>query len=129
MPPGFFEGLRTAATSPYAFVAYICLILAWAYVAIAQHRLKRVSQVIAQVPREQRASLLAKEYNVLPRSRLSAEQWIRSRKHTLFFLAFLALLLASLVLITVALTVRKEVAIKSSIKTVDWQMTLNLHAL
>src|SRR6266496_24498 len=106
MPVSFIDGLKTAATSSYAFVAYVCLVSAWVYVAVAQHRLKQVSKVIAQVPPESRAALLAKEYNVLPRSGLSAEQWMRSRKHTLLFFACLALMIVALLITVVALTVR-----------------------
>jgi len=73
--------------------------------------------VITQVPPQERAALLAKEYNVLPRSGLSAEQWIRSRKHTLFFLGFLLLLIAGVVLATVALTLRKDTIVRPSSET------------
>jgi hypothetical protein len=71
--PSSFIGLQAAATSPYAFVAYICVVAAWTYVALAQHRLKQVAKIIAEVRPEERAALLAREYNVLPRSGLSAE--------------------------------------------------------
>jgi len=104
MPPGFFSSLKTAALSPYAFVAYVGLILAWAYIALAQHRLKRISKVINAVEPDERGALLAKEYSVFPRAGLSAEEWIRSRKHLLFFWAFLAVIIAVVVLTTIALT-------------------------
>jgi len=126
MPQGFISGLKTAATSPYAFVAYLCLLSAWAFVVVAQQRLRRIAKVIGQVPPKDRAALLAKEYNVFPRSGLSAEQWIRSRRHTLLFYAFLSLVIAALALATVALTLRKEAIVKSADKTVDWQMFLYL---
>ena len=32
MPPGFFSGLNAAASSPNAFAAYVCLVIAWTYV-------------------------------------------------------------------------------------------------
>jgi hypothetical protein len=91
-------------------LAYIGLILAWVYVAIAQHRLKRMAQVIKEVPADQRASLLAKEYNVLPKAGLSADQWIRSRKHSLFFFAFLAVLMAVVLIAVIALTGKTSIA-------------------
>jgi hypothetical protein len=103
MPPGLISGLKVAASSPYALVAYVCLLVIWACVWIAQQRLKRISKVIGQLPPEDRAALLTKEYNVLPRSGLSAEQWIRSRKHMLIFYAFLALVVAGVILIAIAL--------------------------
>jgi hypothetical protein len=119
MPSSFISGLKTAASTPYAFVAYVCLLTAWVYVGIAQQRLKHISKAIGQVPQKDRAALLAKEYNVLPRSGLSAEQWIRSRKHMLVFLAFLALLVAGVLLIAIALSLRKQVALDSSSSAVD----------
>ena len=126
MPQSLISGLETAAKSQYAFVAYICLIAAWVYVVVAQSRLKRISKAISLVPAEQRGALLSKEYNVFPRSGLSAEQWIRSRRHTLFFIGFLALVVAALIVIVVAMTLRNEIKIRVSSKPIDWQMYLYL---
>jgi hypothetical protein len=57
------------------------------------------------VPEKDRAALLAKEYNTTPRKGLSAEQWIRSRKHLLLFLTFVALVVAiAVVTVTAMLT-------------------------
>lgn len=126
MPNGFFQSLKTVATSPYAFVAYIVLVIGWVYVAVAQYRLTRISRVLSKVPPKDRATLLAREYAMYPRTGLSAEQAIRSRKHTLLFLGFLAVVLAAVVLMTIALNIRKDVINRSSLQPADWQMFLYL---
>jgi hypothetical protein len=129
MPHWLIDGLKVAGTSAYAFVAYVCLVAAWLYLATAQFRLNKISKVIDRIPESERTALLSKEYNVLPKAGLSPEQWIRSRKHTLYFLVFLALVVAGLVVTTVALTLHKEVMTDNSAKPVDWQMFLYLREM
>jgi len=108
VPPEFLSGIKTAATSPYALIAYICALVAWVYVTIAQHRLKGISKVISKVPEKDRAALLAREYSTFPRMGLSAEQWIRSRKHLLLAYAVFALIIAAAVVtVTAILTPRQ----------------------
>ena len=96
--------LREVASSPYAFVAYVAVVAAWAYVATAQYRLRTISKIIGNLPEGERAKILLKEYNTLPRSGLTAEQWIRSRRQMLFFLAFLALLVCTTILIVITVS-------------------------
>jgi hypothetical protein len=125
VPPGFFSGIKTAATSPYALIAYICVLAAWVYITIVQYRLKRLSTIIAKVPEHERAALLAREYSTFPRAGLSAEQWIRSRKHQLFAYAVIALIAAATVVaVTAILTSRQsnqnqksQAFIKPTVKT------------
>jgi len=108
VPPEFFSGIKTAATSPYALIAYICALAAWACVTIARYRLSRISKIIAQVPEKDRASLLAKEYSTFPRAGLSAEQWIRSRKHLLLgYAVFILIIAAAVVAVTAILAPRQ----------------------
>lgn len=108
MPPDFFSGIKSAATSPYALIAYICALAAWVWITIAQYRLKRISAIIAKVPEKERAALLAREYSTSPRTGLSAEQWIRSRKHLLLAYAVFALIVAAgVVAVTAILTPRQ----------------------
>ena len=108
MPPEFFSGIKSAATSPYALIAYICALAAWVWITIAQYRLKRISAIIAKVPEKERAALLAREYSTFPRTGLSAEQWIRSRKHLLLaYAAFALIIAAAVVAVTFILTPRQ----------------------
>jgi hypothetical protein len=103
VPSEFFSSIKTAATSPYALIAYVCLLAAWVYIATKGFGLRHISKIIMAVPEKDRAALLAKEYNTTPRKGLSAEQWIRSRKHLLLFLAFIALVVALAVVIVTAI--------------------------
>ena len=108
MPQGFFSAIKTAAASPFGVVAFIGLIVAWAYLEIGQYRLKRVSKIIRAVPEQDRAALLAREYSTFPRTGLSAEQWIRSRQYQYRFYAVLAAIVAvTLVTITALWTPRQ----------------------
>src|SRR6266404_4628335 len=95
----FLEGLQTVATSPYAFVAYVCLLAGFIYWLVSQIRLK----AIARLPAEEQAAVLKKEYNVFPRSGLSGEEWIRSRRQTLTFWGFVVLTVAVVLLSTIGL--------------------------
>jgi hypothetical protein len=109
VPSEFFSSLKTAATSPYALIAYICLLAAWVYIANRGFRLGQISKIIMAVPEKDRAALLAREYNTTPRKGLSAEQWIQSRKHLLLFLAFIALVVAiAVVAVTAMMTLRRD---------------------
>jgi hypothetical protein len=78
----FLDHLKDVATSPYALIGYTLVVAAWAYVATAQRRLKVVARAIRELPEDDRATVLLKEYNVTPRAGLSAEQWIKSRRDT-----------------------------------------------
>jgi len=55
MSQGFFSAVKTAAASPFGVVAFIGLLVAWAYVKIAQYRLERISKIIKAVPEQDRA--------------------------------------------------------------------------
>lgn len=99
----FLKHLQDVASSPYAFFGYISVIAAWVYVATAQHRLNTISKIIKDLPERDRARVISKEYNTVPRSGLSPEQWIRSRLHTLYFLAFFALIICVTILVVIAI--------------------------
>jgi hypothetical protein len=121
------SALKTVATSPYAFVAYIVLICVRGYVIVAQSRLKRIAGVIKQVAPKDRARLLENEYRTFPRSGLSAEQWIRARRMNLFFLALVVLVLAATVLATVYILQLQETKRITDTSDTNWQMYLYMH--
>ena len=86
------QGLGTAALNPLAFVAYIVAIIAWAYLRHRVQRNKNLLDRINAFPREARAEALRAEMGAVPlKEGLSAEQWIRSRIHLYYFLAFIVL--------------------------------------
>jgi hypothetical protein len=95
----FLEGLKTAATSPYAFVAYVCLLAGFIFYLVAELRLK----AIAKLPAQEQAAVLEKEYKVYPRDGLSGEEWIRSRRLTLTFWAFVVFIVAAVLLTTIGI--------------------------
>jgi hypothetical protein len=99
----FIEGLKTVATSPYAFVAYVCLLAGFIYWLMSESRLN----AIARLPVGEQAAVLEKEYRVLPRAGLSGDQWIRARRITLTFWAFVVLIVAIVLLGTIGLLTLK----------------------
>ena len=99
----FLVNLKDVGSSPYAFAAYIAVVAAWVYTSVARHRLGKIGQLLKDLPREDRTRVILKEYSTLPRSGLSAEQWIKSRQHLLLFLAFLSLMLCLTIIVVIAL--------------------------
>lgn len=95
----FLQHLKETASSPYAFVAYICVVGAWVYVVIARHRLRTVARMINALPEDRRAEIILRDYSTTPRSGLSAEQWIRTRRHTLFLISFLGTLITAVAIV------------------------------
>jgi hypothetical protein len=98
----FLSQLRSVGTSPYAFAAYIAVVAAWVYTTSARHRLNKVAQVLKDLPPKDRIKLIEQEYRTSPRKGLSAEQWIRSRRHTLLLVAFLSVLICATVVVIIA---------------------------
>lgn len=101
-PSIFLEHLKDAASSPFAFVAYVCVVAAWLYAATSRHRLNVMAKMIKDLPEHERIKVIEREYGTTPRAGLSAEQWIRARLHALLFLAFLSLLIAAIAVAGIA---------------------------
>lgn len=97
------QNLPAAAKSPYALISYVCLVSAYAYVITYTHRLNKVAKVLALLPEDQRAGILAKEYSTFPKSGLSPRQWLASRRQLFLFLAFLATVLSGTIVLIVSL--------------------------
>jgi hypothetical protein len=108
MPQGFFSVFKTAAESPFGVLVFLSLLVAWAWVTVAQYRLKRISKIILAVPEQNRAALLAREYSTFPRTGLSAEQWIRSRQNQYRFYAVLAVIAALTLIVVTVLSSPKQ---------------------
>jgi len=36
----FLDSLKVVGTSPYAYVAYVCVIAAWVYITVSRNRLQ-----------------------------------------------------------------------------------------
>ncbi|WP_139017366.1 tetratricopeptide repeat protein [Bradyrhizobium sp. STM 3809] len=98
----FLAALPAAASSPYAFISYLCLIATVTYTSIAQFRLRTIARIINTLPEKDRGALLKKEYNVLPANGLTADQWIRSRRQMLIFWFLIALVASAIVIAVIA---------------------------
>lgn len=97
--PDFLTHLKETASSPFAFVAYVCVVAAWVYVVVARHRLNKVAGIISELPEEQRTVVILHEYKTTPKEGLTAEEWLRARRLTLIFYSFLATLIALIAVI------------------------------
>jgi len=102
--PDFLPHLKETASSPFAFVAYICVVAAWVYVAVARHRLKTVARIINKLPEERRTDVILHEYKTTPKAGLNAEQWIRARRLILIFYSFLATLIALIAIVGITVS-------------------------
>jgi hypothetical protein len=105
------DALPGAARSPSAVLLYICLLVAYLIFVSQTYRLKRISKSIALVPEKQRAAILEKEYLTFPKSGLSANQWLQSRRQLFYLLAFVATLIAGLVFALITYQAAGEKAI------------------
>lgn len=99
------EALRSlpqAALNPYAFVAYLGVIIAWVVIALRVKRNRELLQRIKDVPEEQRRDLLLAEMGSPIPPHLSAEQWLKSRRQLYFFYAFIAVCVAGVIVFVIA---------------------------
>jgi hypothetical protein len=99
----FLESLKVVAASPYALVGYLALVAAWLTLAIYGQKIRAIGKLIKDLPERDRLEILKREYHTTPRAGLTADQWIRSRKHAFIFFAFLALVVGAIVLVLAAL--------------------------
>jgi hypothetical protein len=86
------DALPQVAASPMAFVGYVLTIAAWIYAISRSQRLKTVLDRIKDVPPSERAKVIQLELGEVLPEKITAEQWMRSKKHRYFFGAFVLLL-------------------------------------
>jgi hypothetical protein len=87
----FLVSLKDVAASPFSLIAYLAVLGGWVYLGKSGQRLQEMSRrldALKDVPESDRASILKKEYNLLPRAGLSANDYIRLQKIKLVFTAF-----------------------------------------
>ncbi|MEQ9305352.1 MAG: hypothetical protein RJQ14_15690, partial [Marinoscillum sp.] len=100
----FLEVLPTVATSPYAFVAYVVLILSWLVVALKVKRNKELLKNLDKLPEQDRLPAFKLELQgVEIKEGLSPEQWIKSNTHRYLFIGFLAICLVVTTLTTLSI--------------------------
>jgi hypothetical protein len=100
----FIDGLHSVAKSPYAFVAYVCLLAGFIFYLVSQKRL----DAIGRLPPALQKPLLEKEYVEFLASGLTGKEWIRLRRLTLTFWAFVVLIIAAVLLGTIGLLQNKS---------------------
>jgi len=97
------SGLPEAARSPYAFVAYIVLVLGWLLISLKVRRNRHLLKHLSSLPEKDRLKALELEMGAVRiRQGLTAEQWIKSRDHLYVFLAFVITSLVVVMLFVVA---------------------------
>jgi hypothetical protein len=102
----FIDNLGEVAGKPYAYAAYVCVLAAWTYITITRLQLKGIQ---ALKP-EDRSRVLAARYRVFPKTGLSGDEYIRSRKNELFFWGFVVLVVAVVLLGTMTLVKTSQVS-------------------
>jgi hypothetical protein len=100
--------LPSAASSPYAFVAYISVLVGWVIIAL---KVKRNAQLLAHIdklpPKDRLVALQLEMGTVNIKEDMTPEQWLRARVHSYLFFGFSILCLAAVVIFVVAYSVRK----------------------
>lgn len=130
------SALPQAAVSPFAFVAYVILVIGFIYSTVTQQRLKRITNVIKDLPEDQRAALLTREYPEYPSRGISSEQYIRLKKHRSILIIILAIIMVILILSTISLVIyqgdlkeqRTTERVERQTSVTDWNMSLQLAA-
>jgi len=103
IPKPFFDSLKDVASSPYALLGYIVLIICWVILSYRSYRLKLISQSIKSLPESDRKHMLQTDYGYYLKEGVTAGEFIRIRRNSQIFYIVLLLILAITVVIIVAL--------------------------
>jgi hypothetical protein len=110
------KALPSVASSPLALVAYIVAVGAWLLIALRVQRHKGLLTNLEKLPSRDRLAALKDEMGVTPlKEGLTAEQYLKSRIHLYYILAFGILCLTVVILFVVA-SVRSEVLSSRTVK-------------
>src|SRR5262245_20506405 len=94
----FLKQLTTVASSPYAFVAYIALLIVWAIIVVKSRRLAAISKNLGLLPEADRKSILEKDYGFHLKQGMSAKDFLKAQRMAYLFYAFVAVILTALIL-------------------------------
>jgi hypothetical protein len=100
----FVDALSSIKGDPLTLVAYVICVAAWVVVSLQSRKASKLFKTVRNLPEKDRLAAISLEYRTSPRAGLSAEQWIRSRKHLYLFSGF-----AITVLVLFALIISAEV--------------------
>lgn len=100
----FLSQLSVAATSPYALFAYLFLITANLIIALRLISNRTLSNNIGKLPPNERAAAFQQTTGVVLPKNITAEEWLKGRKHQYFLFAFLTavICITTVIIITVA---------------------------
>lgn len=97
------KALPGVASSPLALIGYIVAVGAWLLIALKVQRHKSLLTNLEKLPSRHRLAALKDEMGVVPlKESLTAEQYLKSRIHLYYILAFAILCLTVVVLFVVA---------------------------
>lgn len=82
------DSLKLIGDQPLALVGYIAIVGAWLYASLLNRKAIALFRAIKSLPEEDRLKAITLEYRVVPKSGLTAEQWLRSRQTSYIFAAF-----------------------------------------
>ncbi|ROL75571.1 hypothetical protein [Pseudomonas vranovensis] len=88
----YIQAIPIAASSPYALLAYVVIVVSNVIIALKVIRLKWVLKDIEKIPEKDRRGILERLIGVVLPDQISAEEWIRSNVHRYIFFSFIALL-------------------------------------
>ena len=104
----FLENFKLVATSPYAFAAYIIVIIVWAILNFKSNRIKTVAGIIRNIPEKDRKSVLEKEYGFYLKEGMTAESFLKAQRNSYFFYTVIALLVTIIIITVIALLKPKD---------------------
>lgn len=78
----FLKALPTVAGSPLAFVGYLVVIVAWAATSVLSSRTNRLFQSIDKLPEKDRIEAINLEYKTVPRTGVTAGEWLQAKQAT-----------------------------------------------
>jgi len=81
------EGLKQASTSIFGFTAYCILIVGWLIILWKEARFKKISKVLALLPKNKRLEALELEYRLIPKNGLGASAYLKHKKQQYFYIA------------------------------------------
>ena len=97
-----FSGLPAVASSPFALLVYLVIVIAWVVIAWRVTRNKNLLRSLDKLPDHDRLKALQSEMGVVElESGLNPEQWLRSKLHFYYFLAFAIVFLSFVILFVV----------------------------
>jgi len=123
------NALPSVAGSPMAFVGYIATIASWIWAVTRNQRIKILLERIKDIPESDRAETIRNEMGVILPSNINPEEWIRSRKHQYFLIAFIvfSITVLSIVAISINSTSLAWDEFNEPLKENGWQEIIKLY--